>query len=207
MKLIEMNVHDYLDLVASDAPAPGGGSASALCGSQGVGLIAMVAKLTASKEKFAEYHEVCKAVYEEADQICEKLAAQVDIDTEAYGRIADSFKLPKGTDEEKAARRQAINEANQYASEVPLETMRLGVAGLRCADKLIGNYNTNCASDVGCGAQEMLTCVRGAWYNVLINTEGSDLADSMQADGKKMLDEAEALAKKVSDCVEKDIKG
>ncbi len=207
MRLVDEKVMDYLDLVASDAPAPGGGSASALCGSQGVGLVAMVAKLTAGKEKFAEYHAVCKEVYQEADEICGKLAAQVDLDTEAYGKIADAYKLPKGTDEEKAARKETIKEANRYASEVPLRTMELGVQGLRCAKKLLGSYNTNCASDVGCAAFELLSCVMGAWYNVLINTQGADYADTMQGDGKKLLEEAEKLAQEVGETVEKDIAG
>lgn len=197
MKLIGMQVEDYLKLVASDAPAPGGGSASALCGSQGVGLVAMVARLTAGKEKFAQYRPVCETVIAEADVVCEKLAAQVDIDTEAYGRIANSFKLPKETDEQKAARRAAIAEATQYATEVPLETMRLGVQGLECTSKLIGSYNTNCASDVGCGIYGLLSCVRGAWLNVLINVGGiadADAAQRLKAEGESLAARAESLA-------------
>ena len=68
-----MYIKDYIRLVGSAAPAPGGGSASALCGSQGIGLIGMVAKLTAGKEKFSEYKPVCEAVIMEADKLCEKL--------------------------------------------------------------------------------------------------------------------------------------
>ncbi len=207
MRLIDEKVSDYLDLVASDAPAPGGGSASALCGSQGIGLVAMVAKLTAGKEKFAEYHDICKEIYKEADELCGKLAAQVDLDTEAYGKISDAFKLPKGTDEEKAARKETINEATRYASEVPLRTMELGVQGLRLAKKILGHYNTNCASDIGCAAFELLSCVMGAWYNVLINTSGTDFGEEMQSDGKKLLEEAEKLASDVGESVEKDIAG
>lgn len=189
MKLIDMQMQDYLRLVASDAPAPGGGSASALCGSQGIGLVAMVAKLTAGKEKFAAYRPVCDAVSSEADIICGKLAAQVDADTEAYGQIAAAFKLPKGTDEEKALRKKAVNDATVYAAEVPLETMRLGVQGLECAAKLMDNYNTNCASDVGCGVLGLLSCVMGARLNVLINVSGIHDA----ASAAKLRDESDAL--------------
>lgn len=196
MKLVDMYTKDYLRLVASAAPAPGGGSASALCGSQGIGLIGMVAKLTAGKEKFSEYKPVCEAVIMEADQLCERLCAQIDIDTEAYGKIANAFKLPKASEEEKAARRQAVEDATVYASEVPLETMRLGVRGLECAEKLINNYNTNCASDVGCGIYGLLTCVKGAWLNVLINVSGlpEERGAAMKAEGMELLDKAETLA-------------
>lgn len=201
MKLIDMQVKDYFQLVASDAPAPGGGSASALCGAQGVGLIAMVARLTAGKEKFAAYHPVCRQVIEKADDICNKLSQQVDIDTEAYGRIADAFKLPKETDEQKAARKKAIGEATEYATRVPLETMRLGVQGLECAEQLMGNYNTNCASDVGCGVDGLLCCVRGAWLNVLINVGGvpdKGTGEGLQAEGKALAARAEEMAARLS---------
>lgn len=208
MKLIDMQVKDYFQLVASDAPAPGGGSASALCGAQGIGLIAMVARLTASKEKFAAYHPVCRQVVETADAICDKLSQQVDIDTEAYGRIAGAFKLPKDTDEQKAARKKAIGEATEYATRVPLETMRLGVQGLECAGQLMGNYNTNCASDVGCGVEGMLCCVRGAWLNVLINVGGvpdQATGDSLKAEGEALAARAEELAAKLAAQVKENI--
>lgn len=208
MKLIDMQVKDYFQLVASDAPAPGGGSASALCGAQGVGLIAMVARLTAGKEKFAAYHPVCQQVIAKADGICDKLSQQVDIDTEAYGRIAGAFKLPKDTDEQKAARKKAIGEATEYATRVPLETMRLGVQGLECAEQLMGNYNTNCASDVGCGVDGLLCCVRGAWLNVLINVGGvpdQATADSLKAEGEALAARAEEMAAQLSGQVKQTI--
>lgn len=201
MKLIDMQVEDYLKLVASDAPAPGGGSASALCGAQGIGLVSMVAKLTAGKEKFSAYHPVCRTVMAKADALCEKLTAQIDVDTDAYGRIADAFKMPKATDEEKAARKAAIGDATLYATRVPLETMSLGVQSMECAAELIGSYNTNCASDVGCGIYGMLSCVRGAWLNVLINVGGiSDAAaaEELRSKGQELADRAEKLAEELS---------
>lgn len=196
MKLVERLTEDYIQLVASDEPAPGGGSASALCGAQGIGLIAMVAKLTVGKAKFEKYHSLCKEVIKEADQLCSKLTQQIDIDTEAYGRISTSYKLPKETDIEKAARTQAITDATIYASQVPLETMKLGVEGLKCVQKLIGNYNTNCASDVGCGIYGLLSCVQGAWLNVLINVSGltEEAGKELKAEGEVLIEEAKVLS-------------
>ena len=208
MDLIKMQVEDYLKLVASDAPAPGGGSASALCGAQGIGLISMVANLTLSKKKYEAYHALCAEIAEEAALICGKLTGQVDIDTEAYGRIANAFKLPKETDEEKAARRKAINEATVYAAQVPLETMRLAVEGLECVKKLIGNYNTNCASDVGCGVYGLLSCVKGAWLNVMINVSGlGDEGEALYKEGEGLLEKAEILATETEAAVKTDIAG
>ncbi len=207
MKLVDMYIKDYLRLVASDAPAPGGGSASALSGAQGIGLIGMAAKLTAGKEKYSKYKAVCDAVAAEANQLCEELCRQIDVDTEAYGKMADAFRLSKTTEEEKSVRRQAIEDATVYASEVPLMTMRLGVQGLECARKLIGNYNTNCASDVGCGIYGLLSCVKGAWLNVLINVGGlpEEKGAAMRDEGMKLIEKAEVLApalnEQVGECI------
>lgn len=208
MNLVGMQVKDYLELVASDAPAPGGGSASALCGAQGIGLIEMVACLTRGKKKFIEYHAICDAVIQEASVICNKLTAQIDIDTEAYGRIANAFKLPKETEEQKHIRTQAISDATLYATEVPLETMRLGLQGLKCAQVLVGNYNTNCASDVGCGVYGLLSCVRGAWLNVLINVDGiadAKLADDLKTKASTILEYAEQLTESLAQEVKETI--
>lgn len=203
MKLVEMTTENYLKLAASATPAPGGGSASALYGAQGIALIGMVAKLTAGKRKYSDFKEKCEQVALEADEITEKLYGQIDADTDAYNRIADSFKLPKNTEEEKNIRKAAIQSATVYATEVPLNTMRMGVQGLRCAEQLIENYNTNCASDVGCGVYGMLSCVRGAWLNVLINTEGmaDNLASPFKAEGSELLKTAESFAAALHEAV------
>ena len=108
MKLAEMKVNEYLDVLKSDAPAPGGGSASALAAAQGVGLVCMVCDLTLGKEKYAEHQEVCTEAKEKAADLYSKLVAAIDKDTEAFNLVSAAFKMPKGTDEEKAARSKAI---------------------------------------------------------------------------------------------------
>lgn len=204
MKLTDMQVESYLKLVASEAPAPGGGSASALCGAQGIGLIAMAARLTCGKKKYAHCHAVCKQAAEEADIVCSKLLRQIDNDTEAYGRIADAFKLPRETEREKEVRRQEISRAALYAAEVPFETMKLGLQGLECVQKLVGNYNVNCASDVGCGIYGLLSCVRGAWMNVLINL--NSIPDTVEAlELKKNSTETARRAEEIAEILEKEI--
>ncbi len=200
MKLIEMNVNDYLELVSSDAPAPGGGSASALCGAQGAGLIAMVAKLTLGKAKLEAFHPVCREVAAEADSLCKELTAQIDTDTEAYGRIAAAFRLPRDTDENKKLRRAAVKEATEYATQVPLGTMELALRGLKTAEKLVGSFNTACASDVGCGILGLKACLDGAHMNVMINAPGLDeeKASAYLAEAEALAAEAEALAAKLT---------
>ncbi|MGN1143641.1 MAG: cyclodeaminase/cyclohydrolase family protein, partial [Anaerovoracaceae bacterium] len=93
MKLVDMKVSEYLEVLKSNAPAPGGGSASALAAAQGISLVAMVADLTIGREKYAEYEKVCIAARDEALELYGKLSAAVDKDTEAFNLVSDAFKL------------------------------------------------------------------------------------------------------------------
>ena len=135
---------------------------------------------------------------------------QVDRDTDAYNLVAAAFKMPKATDEEKAVRRKAIADATLVATEVPFETLRLSVAALELADKMLGHYNTNCASDLGVGGLNLHTCVHGAWLNVLINLGG--VKDEAKAaffseEGKKLVARADEIAQRIQDTVNHDIMG
>lgn len=210
MKLIDMQVTGYLDILASDAPAPGGGSAAALCGAQGAGLVAMVGGQTVSKARFAEHHEIAQKAIDGCMPIYSALTAQVDKDTDAYNLVAAAFKMPKETDEEKAARRKAIADATLVATEVPFETLRLAVEALEYAESIIGHYNTNCASDLGVGSMNLHTCAHGAWLNVLINLGGvkdEEKAAHFSEEGKRLIEKADALNAKVMETVNKDIMG
>ncbi len=196
MKLIEMTVNDYISLLASNAPAPGGGSASALSGAQGVGLITMVAGLTIGKKKYLDYTQLCEEAIAEGMSVKNELVAQVDRDTEAFNLVSAAFKLPKETDEEKAVRRKAIADATLVATEEPFRTMELALEGLKVADRLVGKFNTNCGSDFGVGVLNLRSCAHGAWLNVLINISGLDEATAadFKSRGSAMLAEIDAMS-------------
>ena len=204
MKLIDMQVKDYLELLKSDAPAPGGGSVSALAGAQGVGLFMMVADLTLGKEKYADYQEICAQAKEKGMALYEELVESIDKDTDAFNLIAAAFKMPKETDEEKAARRKAIADGTLVATQVPFRTMQLGYEGLMIAKEMIGKSNPNAASDLGVAILNLTGCIKGAWLNVLINLPGvkdEEKAAYYAAEGKKMYDEADAIAGDLYDAV------
>ena len=197
MKLIDMQVKEYLDVLKSDAPAPGGGSVSALAGAQGAALFMMVADLTIGKEKYADWQEVCKAAKEKGAALYEELTAAVDKDTEAFNLVSAAFKMPKETDEEMAARKQAIADGTLVATEVPFRTMQLGYEGLMTARTMIGKSNPNAASDLGVAILNLTACIKGAWLNVKINLPG--VKDEAKAkyyaqEGQKMFDEADKIA-------------
>ena len=115
MKLAELTVTGFADIVSSDAPAPGGGSVSALTAAQGIGLVGMVAALTIGKERYRDFEAVCIAAKAEADALCEKLTLAIDKDTEAFNLVSAAYKLPKDTEELKAARSKAIADALEKA--------------------------------------------------------------------------------------------
>ena len=199
MKLVDMTVKDYLDLLKSDAPAPGGGSVSALSAAQGVGLVAMVADLTIGREKYAEYEQVCKEAKEEALKLYEALVAAIDEDTEAFNKVSAAYKMPKDTDEQKAARSAAIRKANVGATQVPYETIKLCLAGLKVTETMVGKSNPNAASDLGVAALNLMAGIRGAWLNVKINLPGikDEAAKAQFKKGAEMVDEAYVLASRI----------
>ena len=199
MKLVDMTMNDYLDLLKSSAPAPGGGSVSALSAAQGVALIAMVADLTIGKEKYAEFEKGCIAAKEEAFVLFEKLVRAIDEDTEAFNMVSRTYKLPKETEEEKAARSRAISEATLAATKAPFEMMTLCVEGLKVTEKLVGKSNPNASSDLGVAALNLLSGIKGAWLNVKINLPNvkDEEAKKEFQGGERTVVKAEALAAKI----------
>lgn len=197
MKLVEMTVNTYLDVLKSDAPAPGGGSVSALSGAQGIGLALMVCDLTIGKEKYADYQEVCLAAKEAGISVYNRLVEAIDKDTEAFNLVSAAFKMPKETDEEKAARKQAIADGTLVATQVPFETMEIAFEGLKIVETLEGKSNPNASSDLGVAALNLMSAIRGAWLNVKINLPGvkdEEAAKAFVEKGEAIIAEAEKLA-------------
>ena len=194
MKIPQMTVSSYLDLLGSDTPAPGGGSASALCGAQGAALVAMVAGLTLGKSKYADNQELCLSVEKNATKLKNALVAQADEDAQAFNLVSAAFKLPKVTDEEKSARKAAIAAATLTATQVPFKTMELCLETLHYAKALVGHSNTNAASDLGVASLNLIAGIRGAWLNVLINLGGigdEATAADYRRRGEQIVSEAE----------------
>ena len=181
----------YLDILRA-----GGGSVSALSAAQGIGLVAMVSDLTIGRERYADFEEGCKKAKEEATELYAKLVEAIDKDTEAFNLVSAAFKMPKDTDENKAARSKAIADATLVATEVPFETLTLCMKGLKVTETIVGKSNPNAASDLGVAALNLLAGIKGAWLNVMINLPGvkDEAAKAKFAEGAKMVEEAEAIA-------------
>ena len=160
---------DLLDAFASDDAVPGGGSASALAGALGTSLLLMVAGMPRTRSGAPEETADLAAAAARLRPIRDRLLALVDADSEAYLQVMAAFKLPKASDEEKAARRAAIQAGTLAATEVPLETMRLCRQALGEAALVAERGNPNAASDVGVAMELLRAGRRGARLNVDIN--------------------------------------
>ena len=190
--LASLPVGGFAAALASDAPTPGGGSASAAAGAFGAGLLAMVVRLTLGKEKYRESWETLESLLPKLDGARTRLLELVDEDTKAYDAIVAARKLPKESDAEKAARKKAIDEATILATTVPMQTAFFGEQALRAASTVGERGNPNAASDAWVAALLLSAAVDGALANVRIN-----LGSVVDPDLKKGFSEdADDLAKK-----------
>lgn len=198
MKLADMTVKTFTDTVASDAPAPGGGSVAALAGSIGAALTAMVACLTQGRKKYAEFAPYAKKVEAKGNELKERLMDVMDRDTEAFNLVSAAFAMPKATDEEKAARSAAIQEGLKACTRTPMEMMEVMEEAVILADSLRkSGFNDTAASDLGVAFLTLQAGIRGAWLNVLINissVKDREFAEEYRARGKALLARALPLA-------------
>jgi methenyltetrahydrofolate cyclohydrolase len=166
---IEGRIVDFLDKLASSAPEPGGGSASALAASIGAALVSMVANLTVGKQKYADVQDQIKELVDNSEKVRGELQSLVQKDTEVYGVLAAAFKMPRETDSEKAERDQAIQNACKEATMVPyaIAEQCLEVAKLSEVAADIGNVNA--VSDAGVAALLAEAAAQCAALNVKIN--------------------------------------
>lgn len=173
-KLVDMNLREFVELLSSGEPTPGGGSSAALTGAQGAALIAMVCGLTAGRKKYEEFDALARSTREQALSLKDALLEAMDQDSEAYRGVVAVFSMPKDSDEEKQARKTAMQSALKASTLSPYEMMDLSVQGLELAQAVIGKCNVNAASDLGVAALNLRAALEGAWSNVLINLDGID---------------------------------
>ena len=206
MKLAELTVTGFADIVSSDAPAPGGGSCAALYGAIGAALTAMVGGLTQGRKKYAEYAEHAAEVEAKGNELKERFVDVMNRDSEVFDVLIESLALPKENDAQKAIRRGAVQASFRNCTEVPLTMMEVCLESIDLLATLVGTTNPNVVSDLGIAALTLKTAMQSAWLNVLINL--SSLKDKEYADecchkGEAMLAHAIPLAE---ECYEKVLK-
>ena len=192
-RLIRMTLKGFARETASESAAPGGGSVSAYMGALAAALGAMVANLSAHKRGWDDRWKEFSDQAVKGQDIMERLLKLVDEDTAAFAKIMNVFSMPKGTEEEKAARAEAMEKATLYATQVPLRTMQTVLEAMPLALEMARKGNPASASDAGVGAIAALAAVKGAQLNVRINAAGLKdraMADSLTAEAEKIAKEA-----------------
>jgi len=195
----------FFDAVASASPAPGGGSVASAAGSLAAALTAMVCRLTVGKKAYAEVKEELTSLRDKADDLRAELHKLITTDEEAFNAVMAAFKLPKGTDEQIAARDQAIEEANKKASQVPLEVMKKALEALKLARVVAQKGNQNSITDAGVAGLMGTASVEGARYNVRINLKSikdEGFVKKMTAESDAVRSEAETVAGEIRRLVE-----
>ena len=159
----------FIEALADGAPTPGGGSAAAYSGAMGAALVAMVARLTLGKKKYADVQEQVLSILDKIEVLRKKLTAAVEEDAAAFEKVMSAFRLPKDTQDHQLARTEAIHKATIHAAEIPLETARLSVSVMELACQVAKIGNPNAVTDAGTGAALAQAALTGAGYNVRIN--------------------------------------
>lgn len=204
-KLMDMTCAAFANETASESPAPGGGSISAYMGALGAALGTMVANLSSHKPGWDDRWEEFSKHAVVGQKIKDELLWLVDEDTQSFNKIMNAFGLPKGTDEEKAIRRQAIEEATKYATEIPFKTVQRSFDVFALCEAMVETGNPNSVTDAGVGALCAKAAVTGAYFNVRINAatlQDKDFAADIVKKAYEYVEKAAALEAKIVKRVE-----
>lgn len=202
--LTEKTLTDFLDALASSAPAPGGGSVAALSGALGAALISMVCNLTLGKKRYADVQDDIAALVKQSESLRHELTSLLEADVEAYTGVSKAYKLPKVTDEDKAARSKAIQEALKAATVVPMEVAETCCKVLDLCTPAAEKGNVYAVSDAGVAALMAEAGLRSAALNVIININAikdQAFVAKMRAKLESYLEDKPALKDQIYDLV------
>jgi formiminotetrahydrofolate cyclodeaminase len=200
----DLTVAEFVDQLASGEPVPGGGAAAAIAGSLGAALVAMVANLSEGRPKYAEHAALHARAIPAARALVDRMLALADEDAEAYAGYGAAMKLPRETDEEKAARTAAIRAAAMAATLSPLRTVEASLQIVDLAEQLAGRSNKNASSDLEVAALLSVAACRAAAANVYINLPSlgdEDKARQLFGRTEEVADTVERLASRTRELV------
>ena len=169
MPLIDKPVSQFLDELASDAPAPGGGSVAALTGALGAALVSMVCNLTVGRKKYAEVEDEIRKVLDRSESLRVELGRLIEEDVSAFNRVSEAMKMPRDTEEQKAVRQDAVQKALKAATEVPMQVAAACTRVIELCEPVANMGNINAVSDAGVAVLMAEAALKSAALNVMIN--------------------------------------
>lgn len=196
-RLVDMTLEGFCDELSIDVPAPGGGSAAALCLAVSASLTSMVANLTINKKGYEDSWEPAKPIAEEAQRVKADALRAIDDDTEAFNDLMAAMGLPRKTDEEKVTRNNAIQEATKKAIMIPFKTIEIALECVKLSDKIAKIGNKNAVSDAGVGAITANAGAKAAYLNVKINMasiEDEDFKKDICKKSEELIEQIDVLA-------------
>lgn len=202
--MTDMNMNDFLDVLSSKEPVPGGGGACGYVAAVGMSLGNMVLSLTTGKKKYAEHQEEIDKLIVRANELTKKLAECMDKDAKAFKPLSEAYGLPKDTDEQVKKREEVMEKALIVASEVPLSMMEIIVEAIELIDRISVIGSRIAISDAGVGVQMCKAALNGASLNVYINTKlmkDTDAADDFNTKADELVIRGNEIADEVYDRV------
>ena len=207
-KLVDLTVKGFAEETSRESPAPGGGTIAAYMGALGAALGTMVANLSSHKPGWDDRWQEFSVWADKGQELMANLLHLVDEDTEAFNRIMAAFGMPKATDDDKAARSAAIQDATLYATQVPLRTMQESFKAFEICRAMAETGNPNSVSDAGVGALAVRAAVLGAGLNVKINAaslKDRETADNLVAQANELIAKANVEEAEITKIVESKI--
>lgn len=191
MNISEKTCVEFVDVLASKAPVPGGGGAAALVGAIGMALGSMVCNLTIGKKKYAEYEESVKEILVQASELEKDLLAMIDKDAEGFYPLSQAYGLPTSTEEEKKIKEETMQKALKVACEVPINIVRACYKAIKLHEELVDKGSRLAISDVGVGVQCLRAAILGAELNVVINVNSikdQDYVNKVNTEMKELVE-------------------
>jgi len=207
--LLDLNLREFANELSIDSPAPGGGSTAALSGALSAALSSMVSNLTVGKKEYEAVQKNMKEFAVNAQALKDEFLRAVDLDTMAFNKVMDTFKLPKKTDEQKKEKARAMEEASQEATLVPLGVLEKSFEALKLAKNVALKGNKNSLSDAGVAGLMAQAAAEGAYYNVMINLPGLEDADFVSKTKKQataIVKKAQKLGDELREIIQKELK-
>lgn len=207
--LVDLTVKDFLDKVAGNDPVPGGGSLAALNGAIASALAAMVAGLTIDKKGYEAQDEIMRRIQALAIEKKDGFLSDVDRDSDAYNQVFGCFKMPKATDEEKAARSAAIQEATRFAALVPMQVARNAYELMDIIADVARQGNRNAVTDACVAMMSARSAVLGALMNVRINLgslKDKAFVAQLQSEADELERNASLKEKELLDAIKQDLR-
>ncbi len=199
MSFHEKKCSEFIEVLASKAPIPGGGGAAAMGGAIGMALSNMVGNLTLGKKKYVDVQDEVKDLLQKGDKIIEELKSLVDKDAEVFEPLSKAYGLPADTPEQKKFKEETMETCSMAACSVPLEIMRKSFEGIKIQERM-GQIGTAIAlSDVGCGVVFLKAALISGALNVLINTntvKNEEYIKKVTAEKDRLLEEGSKIADK-----------